>query len=68
MFPWRFIIRRRVIVNLVDGSAIAGVLYRRAGSLLVLKDATYLEKGADPLALDGDTIIERPKVLFIQAA
>jgi hypothetical protein len=35
--------------------------------LLVLKNATLLEEGADPLPLDGETIIERSKVLFIQA-
>jgi small nuclear ribonucleoprotein (snRNP)-like protein len=59
--------RRTVIVNLFDGNAIQGVLYRQDGPLLVLKNAAYLERGAEPLPLDGDTIIERDKVLFIQA-
>lgn len=59
--------RRTVIVNLLDGNAIQGVLFRQDGPLLVLKNAAYLERGAEPMPLDGDTIIERDKVLFIQA-
>lgn len=58
---------RRVIVNLDDGSAIEGVLYRQAGPLIVLKSSFLLEQGHEPVSLDGDTIIERSRVLFIQA-
>ena len=68
MFAFRrFILRRRVVVNLDDGTAIEGVLFRKAGPLLLLKNASHLEEGAQPLLLDGDTIIERSRVLFIQA-
>lgn len=63
----RIVYRRRVVVNLTDGSAIEGVLYRQDGPLLVIKNATYLERGAQPAPLDGDTVIERDRVLFIQA-
>jgi small nuclear ribonucleoprotein (snRNP)-like protein len=63
----RIIERRRVIVNLTDGSSFEGVLYRQDGPLLVLKNATYLEPRQQPVPLDGDTIIERDRVLFIQA-
>jgi len=63
----RVLLHRRVVVNLVDGSSIEGVLYRDPGNLLVLKNATYLEPGAEPLELDGDTVIDREKVLFVQA-
>lgn len=63
----RVLYLRRVIVNLVDGSSIEGVLYRDARPLIVLKNAVYLEPGAQPAPLDGDTVIERDKVLFIQA-
>lgn len=58
---------RTVIVNLTNGHAIQGVLYREVGQLLVLKKAVYLEPGAQPTELDGDTVIERDRVLFIQA-
>lgn len=63
----RVLYLRRVIVNLVDGSSIEGVMYRDARPLIVLKNAVYLEPGAQPAPLDGDTVIERDKVLFIQA-
>lgn len=63
----RFALLRRVIVNLDNGTSIEGVLYRQAGPLIVLKNAMYLEPTAQPVALDGDTIIERSRVLFIQA-
>ncbi|QTV79477.1 hypothetical protein [Microbacterium sp. NIBRBAC000506063] len=54
-------------MNLVDGTSIEGVLYRDPGNLLVLKNAIYHEPGAAPLELDGDTVIDRAKVLFVQA-
>lgn len=63
----KVLLLRRVVVNLVDGASIAGVLYRDPGNLLVLKNATYFEPGVEPVELDGDTVIERTKVLFVQA-
>lgn len=63
----KVLLLRRVIVNLVDGTSIEGFLMRDPGNLLVLKNATYLEPGAPPAPLDGETVIERTKVLFIQA-
>ena len=63
----RVLVLRRVIVNLVDGTSIDGVLYRDPGNLIVLRNATYHEPGATPAPLDGDTVIERTKILFIQA-
>lgn len=69
MFPFRkFVLRRRVAVHLDDGSVVMGVLYQKAGPLLVLKDATLHEESApEALPLDGETIIERSRVVFIQA-
>lgn len=63
----RVLLHREVVVNLTDGASISGVLYRDPGNLIVLKNAVYLEPGADPVPLDGDTVIERTKVLFVQA-
>lgn len=63
----RVLFLRRVIANLVDGSSIEGVLYRDAGNLIVLKNAIYHEPGRERVPLDGDTVIERDKVLFVQA-
>jgi hypothetical protein len=68
----RFAFYRQVIVNLEDdGSgvdkAIAGVFWRQAGPLIVIKDATLLAEGQEPVKMDGETIIERRRVTFIQA-
>lgn len=69
MGAWgRIALLRRVIVNLDDGTSLEGVLYRERGPLLVLKNATLHDPGANaPLELDGETIIERTRVLFVQA-
>ena len=63
----KVLLLRQVVVNLVDGSSIQGVFYRDPGTLIVLKNAVYMEPGAEPVALDGETVIERQKVLFVQA-
>lgn len=63
----RIIYRRRVVVNLDNGTSIEGVLFKQDGPLLVIKNAFYLEPGTEPVPLDGDTVIERSRVLFIQA-
>lgn len=63
----RVLLYRRVVVNLTNGSSIEGILYRDPAPLIVLKQAIYYEPGAEPVPLDGDVVIERERVLFIQA-
>ena len=58
--------RRRVVVNLVDDRAIAGVLWKRYRQLLVLRDAQMHEPGRDPVSMDGDVVIERDRIAFMQ--
>lgn len=58
--------RRRVMVNLVDGKAISGVLWSRRARLLVLKDATLHERGVDPTTVDGEVLVDRHRVDFVQ--
>lgn len=67
MSAFRTVIHRRVVVNLLSGSAINGVLVRQRGPLLHLKDAQLLEQGAEPAPLDGEIVVERSQVDFIQA-
>lgn len=58
-------INRRVVVNLVGGSAIDGVLWQDRGPLIVLKDANvHNEGGSAPL--DGEVVIERTRIDFVQ--
>lgn len=67
--PWsQWPVYARVLVNLVDGSALDGVLVQRRGQLLVLADATLLTASHEPTRLDGEVYVERAKVLFLQTA
>lgn len=67
MLAWRrTVYARRVLVAKKSGGAISGVLVARRGDLLVLKNARLHEEQADPIPLDGDAIIERSNVDFIQ--
>lgn len=63
----KVLLHRTVVVNLTNGASISGVLYRDPGNLIVLKNATYFEQGTEPAGLDGDTVIDRAQVLFVQA-
>ncbi|MCK1813263.1 hypothetical protein MTQ13_03075 [Streptomyces sp. XM4011] len=63
----RVVVRRRVIVNLTDGSAVDGVLLRRHRTLLVLADATLLTPDTEPTRMDGELVVERSRVLYVQA-
>lgn len=65
-FPWRrTAVRRRVVVNLAD-KAFNGVLWAKRGPLLVLRDAKLLQAGAPEVPVDGEVIIERSRIEFIQ--
>lgn len=64
----RLMLRRKVIVNLVGDRAISGVLWCRRGGLIVLKQAQLHEPGVDPVPMDGDVLVERSRVDFVQVA
>ncbi|MER7813651.1 hypothetical protein ABZ714_30685 [Streptomyces sp. NPDC006798] len=66
-FPWRrTAVRRRVVVNLTTDKAFDGVLWAKRGALLVLRDARLLEAGREPQPIDGEVVIERTRVEFVQ--
>lgn len=66
MFWWRrTALRRRVVVNLED-KAFRAVLWAKRGPLLVLRDVELLEAGREPQAMDGEVVVERTRVEFIQ--
>jgi hypothetical protein len=64
--PWRLVQARRVVVNLRSGQAIQGLLVRQSGPLLFLAEAELHEGNNSPVPLDGQAVIERPTVDFIQ--
>lgn len=58
---------RRLIVNLLDGSAMRGILIRSRGPWLVLADSELLgADGSGTVRVDGAVYLERPRVAFIQ--
>lgn len=57
---------RQVIVNLDGGDAIRGVLFGSRGAWLTLKEADGLTEGQPAARIDGDVVIHRSKVQFIQ--
>lgn len=63
----RLVVRRQVVVNLLNGQAVQGVLVRQSGPLLFVANATLFEPNAEPTALDGEVVVERDRVAFIQA-
>ena len=67
MRAFRAVVHRRVVVNLLSGRAVEGVLVRQTGPLLHLKDARLHEPEAGSAPMDGEVVIERSQVDFIQA-
>ncbi len=68
MWPFRrFLVHRRVVVNLRSGRAVEGVITAQDGPLLCVKDARLHEPGAEPSRVDGEVVVERSQVDFIQA-
>lgn len=62
----RTLVRRRAVVNLLSGRAFAGILWAQRGPLVVLRDVTMHEPGAQPTAVDGEVVVERDQIEFIQ--
>ena len=66
-WAWRRnVVRRSVIVNLKSGRTFRGILWKQAGPLIVLRQAEMLEMGRQPMPVDGEVVIERTEVEFMQ--
>lgn len=65
--PWEVVVARRCVVNLKTGRAVDGVLVRKDGPLLFLKNAVLLEQGSEPAPVDGEAVVQAVDVDFIQA-
>lgn len=64
--PWRTVRARRVMINLKSGQAIDGLLVRHDGPLLFIAEASLHEGGGSPVPLDGQALVERQNIDFIQ--
>ena len=57
---------RKAIVNLKSGTTLRGVIWRRRGGYLILRNAELLRARDTALALDGETLVYEREVDFIQ--
>lgn len=64
---WRRLRARRIVVNLKTGQALDGFLTRQVGQLLFIRGAMLLGAGDEPIAMDGEVIVERSEIEFIQS-
>lgn len=62
----RWPVKTTVIVNLITGTAFKGVLWKKTGPLLILKDVYGLTAGQEPQPLSGELMVERDRVEYIQ--
>ncbi len=64
----RLAARKRVLVSLRSGRAVTGVLWTQRGRSLVLKSAELLEPGSEAVPMDGDLLLDRDQVEWVQVA
>lgn len=67
MAAWRSYVGRRVILNTTNGHSVEGILWSVSKKLLVLREASVLRDGAEPVHVDGELIVERVRLEFAQA-
>lgn len=68
-WPFRRPVLPRVIVNTKKGDAFRGVLWRRGlfWGVVVLRNAEMMRRDGEPLKLDGEVVILRDNIDFLQA-
>lgn len=59
-------LNRKVLVSLYSGSAVSGVLTGTPGPLLILQGCAVHESGMEPAAADGEIVIDRANVEYVQ--
>ena len=58
--------KRQVIVNTKTGRAFRGILWRKRWRYLVLRNAELLKPGRETMPMDGEIVIDRDNVDFMQ--
>ena len=59
---------RRVIVNQASDTSVSltGVLWQSRGAWITLKDVSLLKAGTPPMPMDGEVLIHREQIAFMQ--
>lgn len=63
----RLMVRRKVLVSLRSNQALVGVLWARRGRVLVLRGAELHDVGGAVTVMDGDVIVDRDEIEYVQA-
>jgi hypothetical protein len=58
--------RRQAFVNLLDGTTVEGVLWRNRGAYLLLRESRLHGPEGAPVPVDGEVVIDRARVQFVQ--
>lgn len=58
----------RTVMLQVGRVSIGGVLQREAGQTLVLSNASLVADGQRPVDMDGEVVVERSRVSWVQVA
>lgn len=58
--------QRKVLINLLSGNAIGGVCVHEGTNTIAVRGATIHEPNSEPAAADGEILIDRINVDFIQ--
>lgn len=58
--------QRKVLVNLLSGNAIGGVCVHDGDHTIAIRGATVHEPNSEPAPADGEILIDRINVDFIQ--
>ena len=59
-------LNRQVLVNLNSGNALAGVITFESRTAIVLRGVTVHTTDSDPAPADGEVLVDRAHVDFIQ--
>lgn len=57
---------KSVIVNLKTGTAFRGVVWRQTGGYMVLRNAVVLHRNKESQSVDGEVVVNRSEIEFIQ--
>lgn len=60
------LLNRNVLVSLMSGNALSGICTHETRTALILRGVTVHEPGNDPAPADGEVLIDRVSVDFIQ--
>lgn len=66
LLAWRHVTTRAVVVVLDSGQSFSGVLWAQRGPLLTIRQAIALSTPEGQTQVDGELVVERARVAWLQ--